>query len=137
MTVLTQIGDSGITKSVASGAATAALFAAYVRFGMGREDIFAMPMLRYFGVVGASSVASSFVWHQINTGPIEDQHLVYGLTGESFLQAGSTALLSSLMYRTAFGTAPNMRSLAYIAASDMGGQVAGPYMAKILTFQTV
>jgi hypothetical protein len=88
-------------------------------------------------VVGASSVASSFVWHQINTGPIEDQSLVYGLTGESFLQAASTAAVSSMMYRSAFGTAPNMQSLAYIAACDLGGQMIGPYAAKIATFQTV
>jgi hypothetical protein len=114
MSVLVQVGDSGITKSITSGIATAGLFAAYVRFGMGRQDIFTQPMLKYYAVVGASSVASSFVWHQINTSPIEDQHLVYGLTGESFLQAASTAAVSSMMYRSAFGTAPNMQSLAYI-----------------------
>ena len=83
MSILAQVGDSGITKSITSGLATAGLFAAYVRFGMGRQDIFTQPMLKYYAVVGASSVASSFVWHQINTSPIEDQHLVYGLTGES------------------------------------------------------
>ena len=137
MTFLTQIGDSGTTKALASGAATAALFAAYVRFGMGQENITTEPMLKYFAVVGASSVASSFVWHQINTGPIEDQHLVYGLTGESFLQAASTAAVSSMMYRQAFGRAPNMQSLAIAAGCDLAGQAIGPYASKIMTFQTV
>jgi hypothetical protein len=137
MSILTQIGDSGTTKDLASGAATAAIFAAYVRFGMGRPEIFTAPMLKYFGVVGASSVASSFVWHQINTGPIEDQSLVYGLTGESFLQAASTAAVSSMMYRSAFGVPPNMQSLAVVAACDLGGQVSGPYLAKMMTLQTV
>ena len=77
------------TGSIFSGIlqAPGAIFAAYVRFGMNRPEIFTAPMLKYYAVVGASSVASSFVWHQINTGPIEDQNLVYGLTGESFLQA--------------------------------------------------
>ena len=135
MTFLTQIGDSGTTKALASGAATAALFAAYVRFGMNQQNITTEPMLKYFAVVGASSVASSFVWHQINTGPIEDQHLVYGLTGESFLQAASTAAVSSMMYRQAFGRAPNMQSLAIVAACDLGGQVVGPYASRIMTFQ--
>jgi hypothetical protein len=94
-------------------------------------------MLKYYAVVGASSVASSFVWHQINTGPIEDQSLVYGLTGESFLQAASTAAVSSIMYRSAFGVPPNMQSLAVVAACDLGGQVVGPYASKIMTFQSV
>jgi hypothetical protein len=94
MSILTQIGDSGTTKALASGAATAAIFAAY-------------------------------------------QHLVYGLTGESFLQAASTAAVSSMMYRSAFGVPPNMQSLAVVAACDLGGQVVGPYASKIMTFQSV
>ena len=94
MSILTQIGDSGTTKSLASGAATAAIFAAYVRFGMGRPEIFTQPMLKYYAVVGASSVASSFVWHQINTGPIEESRLLQSPRRDQTVQAAeSTSII--------------------------------------------
>jgi hypothetical protein len=130
-----QTANSTPTKAVAKAATAALATGAYAQFVMQR-NITNPRVLQFMGVVFASSLATGMVYDRVHTG-LESPGLGLGLTPESGLQAISTAGLSSLVYEPAFGSTPNVRALSFIAGADLVGLALGPFMAKLISGQTV
>jgi hypothetical protein len=124
-----QTANGSPTRAVAKAGAAAAATAAYASFVM-RRQVTNPIVLQFCAVVFGASLASGYVADMVDSGLEKPDLGPTGLTPESFVQAAGTAAISSVLYRSTFAAAPNMRNMAFVFGADIIGQVAGTFIDK-------